>query len=118
MEEERNPFALKVLSWFCPPALMEGIEGDLMEQYEEDMRLVGETVAKRRLLFNVIRFLRPGILLRNHFSFELIQYAMLKSYWIIALRNIRKSKVFSAINIFGLGIGIAAVLLILQFVMF
>lgn len=43
---------------------------------------------------------------------------MLRSYWIIALRNIRKSKVFSAINIFGLGIGIAAVLLILQFVMF
>jgi putative ABC transport system permease protein len=43
---------------------------------------------------------------------------MLKSYLITAWRNIRKNKVFSAINIIGLAIGMAACLLILQYVNF
>src|SRR5580693_1255687 len=43
---------------------------------------------------------------------------MLKSYFTTAWRNIRKNKVFSAINIIGLAIGMAACLLILQYVNF
>jgi putative ABC transport system permease protein len=42
---------------------------------------------------------------------------MLRNYFIIAWRNIRKNKVFSLINILGLSIGIAACLLITQYVM-
>ena len=43
---------------------------------------------------------------------------MLRNYFTIALRNVAKNRVFSAINIFGLGIGLAACLLIFQFVSF
>jgi putative ABC transport system permease protein len=43
---------------------------------------------------------------------------MLKSYLTTAWRNIRKNKVFSAINIIGLAFGMAACLLILQYVNF
>jgi len=43
---------------------------------------------------------------------------MIKNYFKIALRNILKNKVFSAINVFGLSIGLAACLLIFQFVTF
>jgi putative ABC transport system permease protein len=43
---------------------------------------------------------------------------MLRNYFKIALRNILKNKVFSAINVFGLGIGLASCLLIFQFVTF
>ncbi|MEM9675386.1 MAG: ABC transporter permease [Bacteroidota bacterium] len=43
---------------------------------------------------------------------------MLKSYFKIAYRNLVKNKVFSFINIFGLAIGMAACLLILQYVRF
>src|ERR1700755_2916526 len=43
---------------------------------------------------------------------------MLKSYLITAWRNIRKNKIFSFINVIGLSIGIAACLLILQYVNF
>src|SRR5687768_6942684 len=43
---------------------------------------------------------------------------MLRNYLTIALRNVAKNKVFSAINIFGLSIGLAACLLIFQFVTF
>jgi putative ABC transport system permease protein len=43
---------------------------------------------------------------------------MLRNYLIIAFRNVAKNKVFSAINIFGLSIGLTACLLIFQFVSF
>ena len=43
---------------------------------------------------------------------------MLKSYLTTAWRNIRKNKVFSGINVIGLAIGMAACLLILQYVNF
>ena len=43
---------------------------------------------------------------------------MFRNYLIITYRNLLHNKVFSAINVFGLGIGLAACLLILQFVKF
>jgi putative ABC transport system permease protein len=43
---------------------------------------------------------------------------MFKNYLTIAVRNVLRSKVFSAINIIGLGIGLAACLLIFEFVSF
>jgi putative ABC transport system permease protein len=43
---------------------------------------------------------------------------MLKSYLTTAWRNIRKNKVFSLINVVGLSLGMAACLLILQYVNF
>src|SRR5258708_9589809 len=43
---------------------------------------------------------------------------MLKNYLLVAFRNRAKNKGFSFINIFGLAIGMAACLLILQYVTF
>src|SRR4030095_4305126 len=43
---------------------------------------------------------------------------MIKNYFKTAWRNLRKNKLFSAINIAGLAIGMAACLLILQYVNF
>ncbi len=121
MNDQANRYtrsALRLLEWFCPPQLYEGIAGDLAEQFEYDCKALGLPKARQRLMGNVLRFLRPGILLRNRFSFKLINTIMLRNYLVIALRNVRKNKVFSAINVFGLGVGIAACLLIFQFVTF
>lgn len=106
-----TPFALKLLEWFCPSKLYEGIEGDLQEQFETDRKALGERVAKRRLLLSVISFFRPGILLRNKFSSELNHLHMLSSYLKIMLRAMLKQKANSAITIFGLTIGITFSLL-------
>jgi len=43
---------------------------------------------------------------------------MIKNYLLIAFRNLLKNKVFSFINIFGLAVGMAAGLLIIQYVTF
>src|SRR5689334_14590363 len=111
-------YALRFLAWFCPDKLYEGIEGDLLESFRDDAKTSGEKIARRRFVVNVFRFFRPSIILRNKFSIELISLIMLTNYLTIAYRNLLKSKSFSAINIFGLGIGLAACLLIFQFVSF
>src|ERR1700761_7135203 len=43
---------------------------------------------------------------------------MIKNYLLIAVRNLQKNKAFSFINIFGLAVGMAAGLLIIQYVSF
>jgi len=43
---------------------------------------------------------------------------MIKNYFLIAFRNLSKNKAFSFINIFGLAVGMAASLLIIQYVTF
>lgn len=106
------------LQWFCPDHLLEEIEGDLAEKFERDIKRVGVTRAKKRFVWNTIRFFRPEIILRNKFSDPILNTIMLRNYFTIALRNVAKNKVFSAINIFGLSIGLAACLLIFQFVSF
>ncbi len=115
---QRNQRSLRFLRWFCPPQLYESTEGDLLEKFEADVREMGETKAHRKLVWNVISFFRPEIILRNKFQHSLINTIMLRSYLTVALRNVLKNKVFSTINIFGLGIGLAACLLIFQFVSF
>lgn len=117
MKQKAPPkIALQFLEWFCPPHLYEGIEGDLIEQFEADSaRGKG---AGLKFIINVFRFFRPAIILRNKISSNLISFMMFRNYFTIAYRNVLNNKIFSAINVFGLAIGLAACLLIFQFVSF
>lgn len=119
MELKTPPqYALKLLAWFCPRELFEGIEGDLLERFDEDSRLRGEVIARRRFMLGVCRFFRPGIFLRNRFTLSIIQYGMIRNHLRLSLRNLLKSKGYSFINIFGLAVGVASCLLILSYIRF
>jgi putative ABC transport system permease protein len=116
---------LHFLRLFCPPYLLEEIEGDLLQRYERDLSHLtaqsGKTAgavrrARRRMLWNAIRFFRPGILFRNKYSFSITNYYMITNYIKIAFRNFRKQKVYTFLNVIGLSIGMAASLLIIQYV--
>ncbi len=109
---------IKFLQWFCPPELLEGIAGDLQEQFEADLQLHGSRIAKRNFAMNVFKFFRPGIVLRNKFDVQLTDLIMFSNYLMITYRNVLKSKVFSGINVLGLALGLATCLFIFQFVSF
>ncbi len=108
--------AFRLLRSFCPPALLEEIEGDLIQKFEKDAKTFGKRKAKRRLIQNVLRFFRPGIILRNKFSVQLNQGYMFRSYLKVMIRNMAKQKFHSAITISGLTVGITFAMLIGVFV--
>lgn len=108
-------WAIQLLESFCPPELLEGILGDLLEQFDRHAQRVGLASAQRRFIWNVLRLFHPSILFRNHFSLHLMQMAMLKSHLLVALRNIQKRKAHSFINIFGLSFAFAFMFLVVLF---
>jgi len=108
---------LNLLMRICPPDLFEGIEGDLIEQFETDVKELGIRKAKKRFHWRVIGFFRPSIIMRNKVSFNLINTIMVGNYFKVAVRNIQKRRLYSFINAFGLSIGIAFCMLIYLFIM-
>jgi putative ABC transport system permease protein len=109
-------WAIRFLEKFCPPSLAESILGDLYEEFEDDLSFCSEAKARRRFVWNVFRFFRPGILLRNHYSYTLFNNNMWSNYFKIAGRNLLKRKMYSTINAVGLSIGIAFCILIFLFI--
>jgi putative ABC transport system permease protein len=107
---------LAFIEWFCPPQLLEGIEGDLAEQYEKDFAASGRRKARRKLIGGTLKFFHYEIISRNKFALRLINTIMLGNYLRVATRNIQKRKLYSAINAFGLSIGIAFCMLIWLFI--
>jgi putative ABC transport system permease protein len=118
MSTEKLHIALRFLKWFCPEHLYEEIEGDLIQKFNRDVKAFGEKKAKWRLMWNVIRFFRPGIILRNRFSMKLNSAPMLQNYLKITLRNLNKRRAYSFINVFGLAVGVAVCLVIGKYVEF
>ncbi|MBI1769985.1 MAG: ABC transporter permease [Bacteroidetes bacterium] len=104
--------ALRFLHSFCPPDLVEEIEGDLLQRYGRDAAQYNESRAGRRMLWNAIRFFRPGILIRNKTNFSLNLWYMIGNYFKVASRVMVRNKSYSAINIFGLAMGITGAILL------
>ena len=109
-------WAIDFLEWFCPDRLFECVLGDLLEQFDTHVEQYGEKKARRMFVWQVIRFCRPGIILRNKFKLKIINTIMLANYLKVATRNIRKRKLYSFINAFGLSIGITFCILIYLFI--
>ncbi len=105
--------ALRFLKWFCPDHLYEEIEGDLIQKFEKDVKQFRELRASRRLIWNAIRFFRPGILFRNKILIEVNQMDMLLNHLKFATRIFLKDKFFSTLNILGLALGISVSLVLL-----
>jgi len=107
--------ALRFLRRFCPPALCESIEGDLIEAFHDDLNK-GERHARVKFVIRVFRFFHPGIILRNKINLHFMNTVLLQNYFKVAFRNLWRNKAYSFITIGGLAIGIACSLVIFLFV--
>jgi putative ABC transport system permease protein len=117
MSVQPPKFAQRFLRWFCPPDLLEGIEGDLWEEYQSTLT-GGRRWANFRFYLDVLKFFRPSIIMRNKVTSQFMNMPMLKNYFKISWRHVLKNKTFAAINISGLAVGMAAALLIYDYVTF
>src|SRR6478735_1229419 len=118
-----SPWTFRFLRWFCPPELLEEIEGDLIQKFEKDLNPSDRLEpayrtgrrsdgywrrrAKRRLIWNTIRFFRPGIVLRNKVSLGINPIDMWLQQLKFSMRVLMKEKFFSVLNILGLALGIS-----------
>jgi putative ABC transport system permease protein len=103
---------LELFRWFCNPRLADHIEGDLLEVYQERRRRSGKLKADIRFFVDVILLFRRGIIRPFHNSTNFNNPGMIKSYFTIGWRNLTKNRIYSAINIGGLTLGMSVAMLI------
>ncbi|MCP4725771.1 MAG: FtsX-like permease family protein [bacterium] len=87
----------------------------IRQEFNEEFsdRVVSQGIRKARFWYWFHLFISLPLILRNSHNGGI---AMLKNYLLIAFRTIRRNKVYSAINIFGLSVGIAACIIVILFV--
>ncbi len=109
MQPPRRPLAF--LRWFCREDYLEEIEGDLTEVFRKNS-LTSLRKANWIFALTVLRYFRPEFIksFRNYGSSNSLP--MLKSYFIIAFRNLVKNYGYSFINIAGLASGMAVAILV------
>lgn len=105
----------RFLSWFCHEDLLEDVEGDLSELFEERYHK-NRIKAKFHYWFDVILLFRPGIIKNFEHKNGLTNTAMFKNYLKVALRNALRYKGFTSLNLLGLVVGIVSSMLILLWV--
>ena len=106
----------RVFKWYCHPDFYPDIKGDLEELYANHLE-EGRN-AQLKYLVDVVLLMRIS-LLRPLFKNALIKDSgMLKNYFKISIRNLARHKMFTAINVIGLAIGLASFLLINEYIRF
>ncbi len=100
----------RFLEWYCHPDFVDDIQGDLEEFYHLNSLRYSTTLADLKYAMDVLLLFRPSLM--RAFGQNSIYTGMIKNYFKISVRNILTHKVYSAINIFGLSIGLGAFFLI------
>lgn len=117
MKDYRNPpqWSLRLLRWFCKPWYVEVIEGDLFEIYSRQFK-ENPSRARRAFTWNIVRFFRWRYLKDLEDFRPQSSIGMFKTYLKVSFRSMKRNKLQSLLNIFGLAVGIAGCMLILMHV--
>lgn len=112
-------WADKLLEWFCAPHLLENIQGDLHEEFTYQAERIGVQRARWLYVREVFGFIKPHYIKRKpstYTSTYSLNPIMLKNHLKMAWRNLLNNKMYSVINIGGLAMSMAVVLLIALFI--
>lgn len=107
---------LHILRALIKSDLMEEIEGDMEERFQDNCDFLGYNKAKRLYYFDTIKLLRPKLLKGLGGDHQLNHFGMILNHIKIAIRQMNKQKVFSTVKIGGFALGIAACILISLYV--
>jgi putative ABC transport system permease protein len=109
---------IRLLKTVCPEHLYEEIEGDLIQRFYRDVEKFDTTIARRKFIWNVIRFCRPGIVFRNKINMKSNRLLMFGNYFKTSLRHVSKSKVNFSFKLGGLVLAVTSLLVIVLYVLF
>lgn len=108
---------LRFLRWYCKPALLEEIEGDLCEEFHQRTEARGLSFARWMFFIQVISFFRPFALKTNLVN-PRHAFSLMWHFGKVARRHAWRNKMPSLIRITGLSIGLATCLLVMMFVQY
>lgn len=107
-------FANWLLKRFLRNDLAEEVEGDLEEKFYERVNSKSVIKAKLNYWYQVFQYLRPFAIKKR--KTRKVYYDMYQNYFKISWRSLLKQRMYSAIKIGGLAIGVAACFLISLYV--
>lgn len=110
------PFYTRLFEWFCRDEFYDELQGDLEEEYYFNLEEIGAKKARSIYRKEVMKMIRPSVLKRFKLNNNLIFYDMFKINAKLALRNLLKNKLYTAINIGGLAVSIAVCGILLLYV--
>ena len=102
-DNKHNPprWAENFMSWYCKPALLEDLQGDLNEYFHRNIKSKGVSRARLIYILDVLKFMRLYTIRKPEIINLLINWIMLGSYIKTSGRSIMRNKLFSTINIIG-----------------
>lgn len=110
-------WANRFLEWYCRHDLLEDLQGDLYEHFDRNLTSKSLKSAKITYWLDVIKFCRPYTIRKFKIVNNINSIVMFKNYFKTSLRSIARNKLFSAINIFGLAVGMSVCLLMITLFM-
>ncbi|WP_421877030.1 ABC transporter permease [Marinoscillum sp.] len=116
MNHRPPQFLTKILRSLCKDQFYEELQGDLEERFFRDIKSKGLKNARRRYNMEMIKLLRPSVIKSPKIPLPMNHFSILQNYLIVALRNIKRQKLFSAINVIGLAISMAVGLITISFI--
>lgn len=99
---------------FLREDLAEEVDGDLEEKFHEQLRTKSLLKARLNYWYQAVHYLRPFAIKKRKSTTR--YYDMYQNYFKISWRSLVKQKMYSAVKIGGLAIGVAACLLISLYV--
>lgn len=117
IETKHHPprWAQRFIEWYCKPELAEDLLGDLDEYFVRNVNSKGPFRAKLIYVADAIKFFRIYTVRTPRFIDLFINWIMIGSHIKTSVRNIARNKLFAAINIIGLAVGMSVGLLLIAF---
>ncbi|MEO0332787.1 MAG: permease prefix domain 2-containing transporter, partial [Bacteroidota bacterium] len=75
---------LRFFRWFCRPAYLEEIEGDMEERFRDNLEQFSARKARRLYAWDTLKLLRPSLMRGLKREYRLHYTVMLKSYFTMA----------------------------------
>ena len=107
---------LWLVQLFISDELIDEVQGDLEEIFQDRVECKGLSRARMHYFKDAVLSIRNANLRRKRKLTQNNSYPMVKNYVKTTFRTLAKNKVYSALNIMGLALGLAACLFIVQYV--
>ncbi len=110
-------YAQKFLHWILKEELAEEVLGDLEEKFYQKVKEKSVRSAKANYYYQTLNYLRP-FAIKNSIITDLNPFFMFNSYFKIAWRSLFKHRLYTAINVTGMTIGMTCFILLALYIQY